>query len=67
MPLTLDEHKSAAKLGGLKWVCCECLTVNRPTQVECSICGKQRWWQLGISAYEATALAAKINAGGHGA
>lgn len=67
MPLVLDKPESAAKLTGLKWVCCECLTVNRPTQIGCLTCGKQRWYQLGISEYEATALAEAINEDGHGA
>jgi hypothetical protein len=67
MPLTLAEHHEAAKLSGLKWVCCECLTVNKPMQIDCVICGKQRWQQLGVSAYEARALAEAIRHTGHGA
>jgi hypothetical protein len=67
MPLTLTQHQDAAKLSGLKWVCCECLTVNRPMQVDCVTCGKQRWYQLGIGEYAARAAAQAINDEGHGA
>jgi hypothetical protein len=67
MTLTLDRPESAAKLSGLKWVCSECLTVNRPMQIDCVTCGKQRWYQLGISEYAARVVAQQIVDEGHGA
>lgn len=67
MPVTLTEATQALKLHGLKWVCCECLTVNKPGQVECVQCGKQRWVQLGFGRAMAAAQAQCIVDEGHGA
>lgn len=66
MPLTLNKPSEAAKLTGLKWVCCECLTVNKPAVVDCDGCGKQRCVQLGMNAYTAKVLSVGINEEGHG-
>lgn len=67
MPITLNSPEQAQKLTGLKWVCCECLTVNRPNIIDCVACGKQRWAQFAFTRTEALAAAATINDEGHGA
>lgn len=67
MPVTLQEAKQALGMHGLKWVCCECLTLNGPSQMFCVNCGKQRWFQLGLTLPVAEAAAAVINAEGYGA
>ena len=64
--LTLKRPDEAAKLSGLKWVCCECPTVNQPSKVECGGCGKQRWEQLGFPMALAVATAQVIADEGHG-
>ena len=67
MPITLKVATDALHLHGLKWVCCECLTVNKPGLVDCVQCGKQRWHQLSFSRAMAAAQAEYIVDEGHGA
>jgi hypothetical protein len=66
MPLILDKPESAAQLTGLKWVCCECLAVNRPACIDCINCGKTRWQQLGVTPEAAEQLAKHISSEGYG-
>ena len=66
MPVTLQEAKQALGMHGLKWVCCECLTLNRPSQTFCVNCGKQRWAQIGFTIPMAEAAAECISAEGYG-
>lgn len=63
---TLESMTQAVRLTGLKWICCLCKTVNKPSSVECAGCDKQRWEQLGFGRIEAIATAELINAEGHG-
>ena len=67
MPLTLTDATQALHLHGLKWVCCECLTVNKPGLVDCVTCGKQRWEQIGLMRAVTVAQAQCIVDEGHGA
>jgi primosomal protein N' len=66
MTISLEQAAEAAQLRGLKWVCAECGTANRPKILDCCACGKQRWVQLGLSTEQVRQLAKFIQQGGHG-
>jgi hypothetical protein len=45
----------------LHWLCCECITVNRPSAIVCAGCDKQRYSQLGLSLNEAKEMSRRIS------
>ena len=60
MPVILKCYEEAEQLRGLKWVCHDCLAVNKPQQLDCGECGKQRWGHLGINRQTAFEVAQQV-------